>query len=101
MLAENLNYRIIQLRWVALHLTVVPAPSFTQAPDCMCWTPTLRGWRPTRWWHVIRQQFTHTPAMIRDPGSHRWGGRATGLRQTRMRRTKIVDRADQIHAMLQ
>ena len=39
--------------------------------------------------------------MIRDPGGHRRGGLAPGMRQTRMRRTKIVDRADQIHAMLQ
>ena len=60
--------------WVAPQLTVVLAPPLDETCERMCRTPTLRGWRPTRWWHVIRQQFSHTPAMIRDPGGHRRGG---------------------------
>ena len=61
----------------------------------------LLGWRPTRWRHVIRQQFAHTPAMIRDPSGHRRGGLAPGIRQTRMRGTEIIDRPDQVHPMVQ
>ena len=56
---------------------------------------------------MIRQQFLHTPAMIRDPGGHGRCPRQQRCRhplwqgETRMRRTKIVDSANQIHAMLQ
>ena len=39
--------------------------------------------------------------MIRDASGHRWCGPATGVGQTRMRGAEIIDRTDQIHAMLQ
>ena len=39
-------------------------------------TPTLRGWCPTRWWHMKRQQFLDRPAMIRDASGHRRCGPA-------------------------
>ena len=39
--------------------------------------------------------------MVRDASSHRRSGPATGMGQTRMRRTEIIDRPDQIHPMLQ
>ena len=55
-----------------------------------------------------RQQFLDSPAMIRDPGGHGRcplhtppiGPRA-GAAQTRMIRTAVVDRTDQIHAVPQ
>ena len=54
-----------------------------------------------------RHQFLDCPAMIRDPGGHGrcplhtppTGPRA-GEAQTRMIRTEVVDRTDQIHAGL-
>src|ERR1700675_1159110 len=64
-------------------------------------TPTLLGWCPTRRRYVIRQQFSDTPAMIRDARSHRRCGLATGLGQTRVRCAKVIDCPNQIHAMLQ
>src|SRR5436309_3468353 len=85
---------------VAPQLTVVFAPSFNQALDGMGGTPTLRGWCPTRWWHMKRQQLLHSPAMIRDASGHRWGGPAPDGGKTRMRGAKIIDRPDQIHTML-
>ena len=48
-----------------------------------------------------RQQFLDGPAMIRNASSHRRCGPATNVGQTRMRCTKIIDRTDQVHAMLQ
>jgi hypothetical protein len=39
--------------------------------------------------------------MIRDASGHRRCGPATGGSETRMGRTKIIDRTDQIHAVLQ
>ena len=57
---------------------------------------------------MIRQQVLHTPAMIRDPGGHCWClrratpvGPKRGEAETRMQCTKVVDRTNQIHAMLQ
>ena len=86
---------------VAPQLTVVSAPPLNQALERMRGTPTLLGWCPTRRWHMKRQQFLDGPAMIRDASSHRRCGPATGVGQTRMRCAKIIDRTDQIHAMLQ
>ena len=86
---------------VAPQLTVVPAPPFNQALERMRGTPSLRGWRPTRRWHMKRQQFSDRPAMIRDTSRHRRCCPATGVGQTRMRGAEIIDRTDQIHAMLQ
>ena len=48
-----------------------------------------------------RQQFLDGPAMIGDASGHRRGGPATGVGQTRMGCTEIIDRTDQIHPMLQ
>src|SRR5215831_18652723 len=84
---------------VAPQLTVVSAPSFNQALERMRGTPSLRGWRPTRRWHVKRQQFPDRPAMIRDARGHRRGGPATGVGQTRMGCAKIIDRAHQEHPL--
>ena len=64
-------------------------------------TPSLRGWCPTRRRDVRGQQLVHTPAMIGNASSHRRGPLATGMGQTRMRCTEIIDRPEQIHAMLQ
>src|SRR5215831_13640117 len=86
---------------VAPQLTVVSAPSFNQALERMRGTPSLRGWRPTRRWHVKRQQFPDRPAMIRDARGHRRGGPATGVGQTRMGCAKIIDRAHQEHPLVQ
>ena len=47
-----------------------------------------------------RQQFVQRPAMICDPRRHGWR-RLLGLGQTRMRRTKGIDRADHEHARMQ
>ena len=62
-------------------------------------TPTLRGWRPTRRRHVIRQQCSHTPTMIRDPGGHSRcpvptppAGPRGSAAQTRMRRAVSTTR---------
>ncbi len=98
------RYNVLCLRrtlWVAPQLTVVPTPPFNQALERMRGTPSLRGWRPTWRWHMKRQQFSDRPAMIRDASGHRWCGPATGVGQTRMRCTEIIDRTDQIHTMLQ
>jgi hypothetical protein len=42
---------------------------------------------------VKRQPFTPCPTMSGHAGSHGWRGRATGVRQTRVRGTEIIDRA--------
>ena len=49
---------------------------------------------------MLRQQRLYTPAMLRAPGGHRWR-RGTRSAETRMRGTKIIHRADQIHPVLQ
>src|SRR6266705_1450219 len=85
---------------VAPHLTVVPAPSLLEAFERMRGTPTSLGGRPLRWWHVIGQQFLHTPAMIGDASGHRRGSRGAGRGQARVRCAEIIDRPDQIHAVL-
>ena len=87
--------------WVTPQLTVVSAPSFNQALECMRGTAALRGWCPTRWWHMQRQQFPDRPAMIREASGHRWCGPAPGVGQTGMWCAEMIDRPDQIHAMLQ
>src|SRR5215471_7856860 len=86
---------------VAPQLTVVSAPSFNQALERMRGTPSRRGWRPTRRWHMKRQQFPDRPALIRDARGHRRGGPATGVGQTRMGCAKIIDRAHQEHPLVQ
>jgi hypothetical protein len=48
---------------------------------------------------MIRQPFVYTPAMIRDPGGYCWR-RGAHRAETRMRGTKIIHRADQIHPVL-
>ena len=48
-----------------------------------------------------RQQCLDSPAMIRDASGHRRGCPAAGVGQTRMGCTAMIDRPDQIHAMLQ
>src|SRR5262249_56340596 len=91
-------------RWdvlVAPQLTVVSAPPLHKAFERMRGTPTLLGWCPTRRRYVIRQQFSDTPAMIGDASSHCRCGLATGLGQTRVRWAEVIDRPDQIHALLQ
>src|SRR5258706_1258145 len=85
---------------VAPQLTVVPAPPCNQASERMRGTPTLLGWCPTGWRYVIRQQFSDTPAMIRDARRHRRCRPALGVGQTGMGCTEIIDRPDQIHTML-
>src|SRR6266478_1287597 len=80
---------------VAPQLTVVPTPSFNQALKRLRGTPSLRGWRPTRRWHMQRQQFLDGPAMIRDASGHRRCCPATGVGQTRMRCAEMLDRTDQ------
>src|ERR1700704_2370947 len=85
---------------VAPHLTVVPAPPCNQAFERMRGTPTLLGWCPTGWRYVIRQQFSDTPAMIRDARRHRRCRPALGVGQTGMGCAEIIDRSDQIHTML-
>ena len=53
-----------------------------------------------RRWHMKRQQLLDWPAMIRDPAAIAvWSRNRHG--QTRMRGTEIIDRTDQIHAVLQ
>src|SRR5262249_25887995 len=84
---------------VAPQLTVISTPSCHQALERMRGTPSLRGRRPTRRWHIKRQQFPDRPAMIRDASGHRRCGPATSGGQTRMRCAKIIDRTDQIHTM--
>ena len=63
-------------------------------------TPTLLGWCPTRRWHVIRQQFVHTPAMIRARSGHGRRRCVSGT-ETCMRGTKVIHGANQIHPVLQ
>ena len=48
-----------------------------------------------------RQQFPDRPTMIGDPGGHRWRLLAPCHVQTLVRRAEVVDRADQVHPMLQ
>ena len=48
-----------------------------------------------------RQQFLDGPAMIGDASGHRRCGPAPGGGEIRMGRAKIIDRAYQIHAVLQ
>ena len=47
-----------------------------------------------------RQQFVHRPAMVGDPRRH-GGRRLLRMRQTRMRRAKVIDRAHQEHPLVQ
>jgi hypothetical protein len=47
-----------------------------------------------------RQEFPNRPTMIGDPRGHRWRLLATCHAQTLVRRTEVVDGADQIHAIL-
>ena len=54
-----------------------------------------------RQWHMKRQQFLDGPAMIGDASSHRWGGPATGVGQTRMGCAEIIDRTYKVPTMLQ
>src|SRR5262245_6256249 len=71
-------------------------------------TPALFGWRPTRRWHMKRQQRLDGPAMMRDSRGH---GRCLystshpdcrmGVTQTLMRGTEVVDCSNQIHTMPQ
>ena len=98
---KDLHKSPLALDVVAPQLTVVSAPPLNQAFERMRGTPALLGWCPTRRRHMKRQQFLDGPAMIRDASGHRRCGPATGMGQTRMRCTEIIDRPDQIHAMLQ
>jgi hypothetical protein len=50
---------------------------------------------------VIRQQFSHIPPMSGDPGGHCRCRRPPAAAKTRVRSTKIIDRADQIHSVLE
>src|SRR5439155_14353038 len=86
---------------VAPQLTVVSAPPLNQALERMRRTPTSLGWRPLRRRHAIGQQFLHTPAMIGDASGHRRCGLAAGMGQTLVRCADVIDRPDQIPAMLQ
>src|SRR5882724_11510998 len=47
-----------------------PRTTLTKAFERMRDTPPGHGWRPTRRRHVVRQQLSNTPAIIRDPGGH-------------------------------
>ena len=47
-----------------------------------------------------RKQFLNRPAMIGDPCCHRWRY-LLGMSQTRMRRTKVIDRPNQEHPLVQ
>src|SRR5712692_9541371 len=98
---SEVGYRCRHPIPVAPQLTVVFAPPLNKAFKCMRGTPTLLGWGPTWRRYVIRQQFSDTPAMIGDASSHCRCGLATGLGQTRVRCAEVIDRPDQIHALLQ
>ena len=50
---------------------------------------------------MIRPQVLHPPAMLRDPAGHRWCRRAPTAAQTRVRGTKVIDRTEQIHPVLE
>src|SRR5512132_3235882 len=93
--------RLVMTFWVAPQLTVVSAPSCNQALERMRGTPSLRVWRPTRRWHMKRQQCPDRPAMIGDPSGHRRCLLATCHAQTLVRRAKVIDGADQVHPMAQ
>src|SRR6266699_402554 len=86
---------------VAPQLTVVSAPPRYEAFQRMRGTPTLLGWCPARRWYMKRQEFRDGPAVVSDTSGHRRCCPATGVDQTRMRGAEIIDRTDEIHAMLQ
>src|SRR5207248_9727472 len=86
---------------VAPQLTVVSAPPRYEALQRMRGTPTLLGWGPASRWDMKRQEFMDGPTVVRDTSSHRRGGPTTGVGQTRMRRAEVINRPDEIHAMLQ
>ena len=86
---------------VAPQLTVVPAPPLPKACERMRGTPTLFRWHPTRRRHVIRQQFLNTPAMIRNPGGHSRCRCTPDAAQTRVWGTKVIDRTNQIHPVME
>src|SRR4029077_19461409 len=85
----------------APNLTVVSTPPRNQALERMGRTPPLRGWCPSRRWHRKRQEFLHGPTVVGDARCHGGSGPATGAGETRMRCGEIIDRPDEIHAMLQ
>src|SRR2546422_3955670 len=64
-------------------------------------TPTSLGGCPAWRRYMKLQEFPDRPTMIGDPRGHRWRLLATCHAQTLVRRTEIIDGADQIHPMLQ
>src|SRR5438093_11256024 len=64
-------------------------------------TPTSLGGCPAWRRHMKLQEFPNRPTMMGDPRGHRWRLLATCHAQTLVRRTEVIDGADQIHAMLQ
>src|SRR5438034_8788596 len=86
---------------VAPQLTVVSAPPRYEAFQRMRGTPTLLGGCPARRWYMKRQEFRDGPAVVSDTSGHRRCCPATGVGQTRMRCAEIIDRTDEIPAMLQ
>src|SRR5215218_7475394 len=84
------------------------APALNQAFQGMRGTPTSLRWYPARWRYMERQQFSHRPAMVGDPSRHGRCpvGRCHASRlgnkvKTRVIRAKVIDRADQVHPVLQ
>src|SRR6266436_4943971 len=59
-------------------------------------TPTSLGGCPAWRRHMKRQEFPDRPTMIGDPRGHRWRLLATCHAQTLVRRTEVIDGADQI-----
>src|SRR5439155_19510092 len=57
-------------------------------------------WSPARPGYMKRPQFPDGPAMIRDASGH-GRRRDTSVAETRVRCAKVIDRAEQVHAMLQ
>jgi hypothetical protein len=84
------------------------APALNQAFQGMRGTPTSLRWYPARWRYMERQQCSNRPAMVGDPSRH---GRCPGDRcrarrlgskaETRVIRAKVIDRANQVHPVLQ
>src|SRR5262252_3789649 len=97
---NNVIFITLSRALVAPQLTVISAPALNKAFTLLRGTPTVLGWGPTGRRHVIRQEFSHTPAMLCNTSSHRRCCCASGA-ETCMRGTKIIDRPHEGHPVLQ
>jgi hypothetical protein len=83
-------------------MVVIAHPPVNQRLEAFGTAPPAFGGLPAWRRHVVLQEFVDGPAMVRDPGGHRRRPlHPLGACEAAMDGTEVVDRPDQVHAVLQ